>query len=124
MNVKKMTLLLVIGIIAMLVLNGCAYTSYTKNTYFAGDVTVEYKNYHEMSDSDYVKITFDAPGTYEIVFSDTKNKNTNGERIPEDFTAEIIQTPKEVVLSLAIIRSYLAITITRDGITEQHIFED
>lgn len=96
----------------------------TRAGYFDGSVAVEYRQVRRSRSNDFVSVTFYAPGTYQVSFS-TPPGSSSGKSsyMPKDFTIQIGNTPREIVINQYLIPDFLRVTVTKDGGTgEFHDF--
>lgn len=92
--------------------------------YFDGSVAVEYRQVRRSRSNDFVSVTFYAPGTYQVSFSTPPGSSSaKSSYMPKDFTIEVGNTPREIVINQYLIPDFLRVTVSKDGGTgEFHDF--
>jgi len=122
MKTKPVFLVLVVLLIGVL-LAGCR-TYYAKDSYFEGDVTVEYQQTQQRGTDDCLTFVFYEEGEYKVSFSITPEKGKLGaDYMPEDFEITITEAPREHIVKQYILPYFLRVTIERDGVPEYHDFQ-
>lgn len=88
----------------------------TRAGYFDGSVAVEYRQVRRSRTNDFVSVTFYAPGTYQVSFSTPPGSSSaKASYMPKDFTIQIGNSPREIVINQYLIPDFLRVTVTKDG---------
>jgi len=118
----------VLVIFLAIFLYGCSRSYESKADYFDGGALVEYYQTTRSGSDDYLTMTFNEEGDYEIKFSYTEGHedsayNKGKHTLPEDFTISVTDNPKTKVITQYMLPGFLTVEITHGDKTEAHDFQ-